>query len=361
MTRRNIFLLVVSLLVTGIKCQESDCTFADNCNAEDGSIAHYKCDPDDGTRVFPICECTGDSCTDPVTETAENIETNCKTLCTSEESSACKFFKYTQDADILGGAKHCYLMGSNQCDAHAGNPCRPGHCISEGIGCDGTDNPTIAPGTNKCPLIEEFKYDKSGNSLHWLCMKFPDGDNVDIYADGTEVDTGTVCTASHSCYLYPYPPPVTQGELPDGANYELRFKCQDNENGDGGEWKSDRTIGDEADTLGNAILNGGKLVEPNCSPDPMPLVLDKYPTQKDQGMMVTCSDSAINPDNGEVTAPNECILLCDYYPILRFNPDWVENSVKGEKSWIYTSLVDTDVDAGADGVVDPTKIRCYDE
>jgi len=138
MTRRNILLLVLGLVVTGIKCQdEVDCTFSDNCNAEgDGnSIALYTCAKGDGAGGgAPKCTCaktgaTEDVCpaAEEITVTADTIKDSCESLCNS--TSTCEFFKYTKDADLIGGTKKCYLMDINQCNSPGSNPCHnDDHC-----------------------------------------------------------------------------------------------------------------------------------------------------------------------------------------------------------------------------------------
>jgi len=341
---------VVGLVVTGIKCQDVvDCTYSDNCNAEAGNIAHYTCAPcATSGSCDPTEKCTcdgGSSClaADEITDTAETISTSCKTLCSGEANSACEFFKFTTDPVVTGGNKHCYLMNKDQCTAHGGSLCNvPEHCVSGGIHCDGTDPPTIPPGQNKCELTTGFAYDPSGNSLHWLCRD-KDNVNFDIYA-GTEVGTGTVCTTHHRCHTYV------------NDDYILRYKCQDNGDGSAGEWKS---MGTE-DYNDNVLDADSKLKEPGCLPDPETLTLSKYPAQKTEGMMVTCIKNEIS-ENGEVTAPNECIVMCDYYPILKFSPDWVPASETGEKKWMYEGLIDdVTINAGENNIVDESLISCYE-
>jgi len=265
MAWRNIFLLVLSLVVIGIK---SDCDFQDKCNAEDANIAHYTC-AKGAADTSCVCEVTGEgdcpnsNVTDATTGNMDGAK--CKAICVGTET--CEFYKYNKDEFMLGGTKHCYLMDKDQCTDESEHPCKPDHCMSGGINCDGTNDPK-----NKCLLDDNFGYDDTGMSLHWSCITFSDGNNanvnVDIYADGTtDVPTGTICTATHKCYKYPYPATDKPEDLPEGSDYTLQFKCDDNAGGSAGEWKSLRSTDSVKDDLGEAAaLNEGKLIEPNCSP-----------------------------------------------------------------------------------------------
>jgi len=336
MTRRNIFVLLMSLAVTCIKCQDPppDCTFADNCNAEgaDHNIAHYTCAPGDGGNPADKCTCTGASCMDPIIPTFDDID--CEQICKDE--SDCYFYKSTEASGMIA-SKNCYLMNKDQCNGYV--ECDTTHgCTSGGTQCDGNEPPK-----NNCPV--NVTWDISDSKLHWSCISLDDGKPSNIY-DGsvTEVPTGTVCTAFHSCFRYP-----------DDAStdYTLKYSCENKADGSAGEWKSKRVDSSQYD---DNVLGESKLIEPDCLPDS--LTISKYPEQK-ADMMVTCTNTEIDANTGAVTAPNECVVLCDFYPIIRFYPGWGDD-VTGERVWKYDGLIeDVDVDAGANFIVDGDKVSCY--
>jgi len=332
---RNIFVLLMSLAVTCIKCQ-LDCTFADNCNAEGAghNIAHYTCVPGDGGNPADVCTCKGTNCkpSDQITSTFDNID--CEKICTDE--TLCKFYKFTEGGGMIA-SKNCYLMDKDQCNGYV--ECDPDHgCTSAGTECDGNQ-----PQQYSCPV--NVDWDTTDSKLHWSCISMHDGKPSNIYDESvTEVPTGTVCTAQHSCFRYP-----------DDAriDYTLQYSCEDKADGSAGEWKSKR--GDNSKYDAN-VLGDSKLIEPDCLPDS--LTISKYPAQKGE-MVVTCTNTEIDANTGEVTAPNECVVLCDFYPIIRFYPGWGDD-VTGERVWKYDGLIeDVDVDAGENFIVDGDKVSCY--
>jgi len=380
----RIFLLCFSLVILGVKSQDNpNCANSYNCDVGDENDQKYYqkltcAKKEDGTFEDCVCEdgldtCPGDAAWfDGVT--GDNIETQCEEIC--KTNGPCAFYKYVENNQFQNppNARMCYMMNADQC-ASTGGTCQPSHCNSGGVVCDGVDPATTTPKPTdyECKVVDGFKYDPSGDNLHWSCV---DGKNqVDIYGQDFSVSSvppGTVCS-THRCYMYPDPPisdaettpqpspgpssttPLTSSassasssstsasrsyESEDRHNYFLSYGCLPftDENSGIITWKWTSSRGDEGE-YDDAVLVDGKLKEPICSAPP--LVLDKNNFNQ-EGLMITCTDSQVtfNEDgNPQINAPNVCIMTCDFFPVLTISPQWKEYAAeeenKGEKIWYF--------------------------
>jgi len=358
---KKILLLLCCFVAAGF-CQ-LDCSFSENCNGQAGNMYEITCNKDAGGGG-PECSCTDGSATCPEAAVigALTYDTFDAAACESQCTGDCVFYKWTKDLGWFGGAKHCFNMKEDECDGLDSHPCDdPEHCVSGSVGdkCDGTNTKPPPPIENACSFIDNFEYDKSGESLHWLC-----GD-IDAY-DGvtTSVPTGTICTAHHSCSDY-----VDDENNP--TDYTLVYECKITGDGEG-TWVSFRNDDDKyLDDVTVEVDEGGenrttatvrKLKEPACATAPLNISADNY---NQPGLLISCTDDPITVDEDDdtifqATAPNTCLLLCDYYPILSFYPGWTPGDDTGLRTWLY-SMEDgiTDPDDSTD-VLDPTIIKCWD-
>jgi len=357
---KKILLLLCCFVAAGF-CQ-LDCSFSENCNAEDGNMYEITCNKDAGGGG-PECSCADGSATCPDAAVIDALTyadfdaKACKDQCTANQ---CVFYKWTQDGFYQGSVKHCYNMKEDECDGISGHTCDdPAHCVSGAIDdmCDGTNTKPPQPVDDACSFIDGFEYDKSGESLHWLC-----GD-VDAYDGRASVPTGTICTAHHSCSEYP-----DNDATP--TNWKLVYECKISDDGLSGTWVSFRNadgdkyiddVTEEVDVDGQGTMVK-KLKEPACATAPLNIAADNY---NQPGLLISCTDDPITVDEDDdtifqATAPNTCLLLCDYYPILSFYPGWTPGDDTGLRTWLY-SMEDgiTDPDDSTD-VLDPTIIKCWD-
>jgi len=370
---KNILLLLCCFVATGFAL---DCTFSDNCNAEDENMFKIDC-------IKESQECTCSTTPDVSTGNCDNFDetleynaltaAQCKTLCVGDEN--CVFYRWTEDNTWEKAGRHCIIMGEAQCngaDPHGCDGldiCGPDpsncdgsqHCFSgaKEDKCDGTNTKPPKPVDNACSFVDGFAYDKSGESLHWLCGE------VDAY-DGvtTSVPTGTICTAHHSCSEYP-----DNDATP--TNWKLVYECKISDDGLSGTWVSFRTadgdkyiddVTEEVDVDGQGTMVK-KLKEPACATAPLNIAADNY---NQAGLLISCTDEEITVDGNDptifhATAPNTCLLLCDFYPILSFSPGWTPGDDTGLRTWLYT-MEDgiTDPDDTTNGVLNPDNIKCWE-
>jgi len=357
---KNILLLLCCFVATGFAL---DCTFSDNCNAEDENMFKIDC-------IKESQECTCSTTPDVSTGNCDNFDetleynaltaAQCKTLCVGDEN--CVFYRWTEDNTWEKAGRHCIIMGEAQCngaDSHGCDGldiCGPDptncdgsqHCFSgaKEDKCDGTNTKPPKPVDDACSFVDGFAYDKSGESLHWLCGE------VDAY-DGSPVATETVCHAHHSCSIYP-----------DTANadYQLIYKCEA-DSPTTGKWKSFREDGDQ---YSGAVTTDGKLKEPACPTDALSIPVNNY---KQPGLLISCStENAIDVSTDPVKitaatdsdAPTTCLLMCDYYPILSFQPGWKPDDDTGLRNWLFTMESGLDFGGETHGVLTGDMIKCWD-
>merc|ERR1712241_590491 len=334
-------------------------TCPSNCNAEAARMVKVKCVNNGGTND---CTCEAkpendsnsvDDCTTITSQDIANENTYtgmsaeiCASICTeAQEDSAngneCKYWKFVDGTNHQWDqSKSCYLMNDAQCTDKTGvcnqdNGCEVG-CV--GGGAD--------PASFTCPA-QSVRHEESlaNKYLSWMCNHFDGSDDVsiDIY-DTAPAPGGTTCTLIPSCKKYE-------------ANGSLKYKCaEDSENPGSGKWtSSDGDTTHDEDVIDND--NGGKLKDPTCNADPLPL----KEGWKQTGMEVNCVDgfaqwdSNANPNT--IPSENHCLMFCDYYHVLTFYS-------KGESGWYYKYTYDgadeTEQELKTDGedVVDNV-IKCW--
>jgi len=317
----DLTLLVLSLVILSVSGQGSpNCDNKENCNAEgDGHHLMYIRCGKDGTT----CECPEGTGTCPVDEPNATLpidSSKCKEVCSEDDT--CVFFKFKMFTQF----SECYLMTTDQCDKESSHDCLPSHGCQSGVA-----NPADCPadpqqfsckvGADGSGLVHD------GDRIHWFCTGENLMDIVDIY-DLDSAPGGTVCRTDHEC-----------GKFNDTADGFLHYRCELKARAEG-EWVE---VGAQAGGHDADALSNGNLVEPSCDADPLQLSSDSYPQE---GQIIQCTQGQINEQDLTISAPNTCILLCDYYSVLTIFTDWNldENTQQetGEKVWYYRIFGDPD-------------------
>jgi len=323
----NFFCLVIffiGLAVSGVNSVDCNGNNAANCDTTP-NIQEIECK--EGS------DCT---CKDGTEAPCPNWNTNgdityasldatlCKTTC--KDIPDCRFYKYIERR----GKNHCYAMNQAQCtDQAQDEQCNTDHCESgyvlhdtDGDGTDdeecegGGDDGIIVP-DHPCPTGSEAKHSAStmpDNYLRWSCIDMHN-ENVDIYSsDGTlnaeGAPAGTRCTTRPGC---------------DGKDYV--YVC----NVLTGAWEPENDVPDpDPVDKDNKYLNDVKCNAPN-------LILDKAKYGQ-SGLEIQCVEigagqvDITNSEEPTVKSQNNCLLLCDWYPVVNFY-------TKGNK-WFYVDMED---------------------
>merc|ERR1712198_532866 len=355
MLGRNILLLVFYLAIAGVNSADDNCQNSDNCNAEAKSRVKIICD-NDAPAVKCTCEgnvVNSELFTKPCDPDINGLLTNdntfnnmdaamCEDLCKADNKDAddaCKFFKLVEMNKYQGGDRVCYLMSGDQCNGRSNTTCDSGHCSSGGIACDGTNPTTTTPKPDSekvdCQTSPSLKHNDDGEHLRWRCM---DGqDQVNIYdakyyanASTLSVPVGTVCMATNKCQKFGYP----IGE--EHANFFLSYKCAAKQD-DPTQfiWQTNR---DDKGTFDvNALEDYSDvkvLKEAECKVDDLELDEDSY-TQ--DGLLISCTDSQVTYKDGKpyVSAPNTCLMTCEFFNVLTFFPGRKNPDLNGERVWQF--------------------------
>jgi len=353
MTWRNILLLLFYLAITGV--YSDNCAYSGNCNADVKRLLAIRCDKD---NFDAKCTCEGSAENSTFnTATCDTINTilteentfnkmdagACEKLCRDDGVDKCSFFKLVEENRYLGGDKVCYLMDENQCNAESETTCDSSHCSSGGIDCDGTDPTTTtpAPANVNCKTAPLLTHNDDGEHLRWRCT---DSQQVyfniydtKYYADtGSEnVPAGTVCQATNKCKDYADPP----GTVTPEANFYLSYKCAASAD-DPTQWIWQTNRNDDNNYDNDALEDFGDpnsvkvLKEAECKADP--LVLNKESYNQD-GLLISCTDSQVYYKDGkpEVSAPNTCMMTCDFFDVITFYPGRRNPDTMGERVWLF--------------------------
>lgn len=291
-------LIYTTAVVTGDSCSKSKY----NCDTRNGKyIGKIYCKVG-GT----LCTCEEnkiskeDVCPDISIDSHQMDWEKCKSYCGDAES--CKYFKFIEYPDNsddfpLNELKSiCFLMNDEQCTNVDDFCCEAPHCRSGGKDCvedvetkykckTGTDHKT-----GNFPM----------NYLRWDCKDL-DWNSVDIYNSTVEAPGGTRCTARPDCHEKKYV-----------------YTCKDDPSSNDestGIWTWD--VDGENDP---ECLNSDKtLNEAICNAED--IVLKNYVDQAAQGLEIQCVEGGagqVDQETGTITSQNNCLLLCDWYPVLTF-------------------------------------------
>merc|ERR1712198_364738 len=383
MLGRNILLFVFYLAIAGVYSAVSaddNCQNSDNCNAEAKIRVKIICNDDSPDDK---CTCQGSADDSSLTLTCDNINNiindtitfnamdaaMCEDLCIADSKpDACKFFKLVEMNKYQGGDRVCYLMSGDQCNGRSNTTCDSGHCSSGGIACDGTNPTTTTPKPDSEKVdwqtSPSLKHNGDGEHLRWRCM---DGsEQVPIYdakyyanASSLSVPVGTVCMATNKCKKFGYP----IGE--EHANFFLSYKCAAKQD-DPTQfiWQTNRDDNGTFDVNALEDYSDVKVLkEAECKVDDLELDEDSY-TQ--DGLLISCTDSQVTYKDGKpyVSAPNTCLMTCEFFNALTFFPGRKNPDLNGERVWQFKmendltydgtnneGVINTDPSATAD---DPT-------
>jgi len=262
-----------------------------------------------------------------VTEVADmDAETTCETLCTASDANPvnddakkrCRFWRWENHHGVHP-RKICYLMVEGMCQYP--ELCTGESCSGGDVGCQGGVDPT-PPSPCKGPVV----YDK--DSIHWFCFH-SEYDSLNAYHDADFPD-GTTCRTFERCQDWAN---IDDGQETTNALWrKLQVNCED------GIWVKDPNGGgnhngvegeDDYDNI--VISNGGKdaIVEPKCTGDAL-VTVPEGNIGSNAGAELIC-DTPVTPAKGNyvITAPNKCILLCDYHLVLTFKSEVNEKGIVG--------------------------------
>lgn len=316
------FLFVCFFLHLIRESKEIKCDFSGNCKV-DQNIAEIICE-----NLSP-CTCLpqGPICTNLLNGNPSYNDITAKTCkedqCGSE--STCSFWKYLKKKESNLYTKHCYLMEETQCqsadddvvcpdnDEHNGDPtCRSGVAMNENF-CDEpapttkipettTDEPTLKPCPG--PIV---KGDGDNFNQEWTC--FNGHGTVDMYEDESTMPAGGFCLLLDRC----------------NAQNSVRYECVGTDTE--GTWTGPAGIDDSiyVDTADTKALK-----EVGCKAQD--LTMDDALVPQD-GRLITCSNTEYDESSKIIKAENDCIMLCDMYPIFSFYTDFKIG--EAGRGWFY--------------------------
>jgi len=302
----------------------------------------------DSTSVIAEISCqrsSGCQCVSNQTDTCEGLGLDSLTYdsldvntCKVEKCVApsCSFWKYLKNKEANVFTKHCYLMNKDQCtavdedvvcpddDEHDPTQptCRSGvrdpeECESEPpsttVATPTTAEPTITP----CPGPIAKNDDKTTYYQAWNCVATINGHLKpwDMYNEES-MPVGGYCLldkSAGSCLSAP-----------------SKYECK-GDDGDGtGKWQDPAGGQDYVDTNGTNIL-----MEVGCKAED--LEIPEALVHQD-GRLITCSINEYDESTKNISAENDCIMLCDAYPVFSFYTDF--KSGEEGRDWFY-ELIDT--------------------
>jgi len=324
---KSLILFVIFFLQLIRESKEINCEFSGNCNVE-LNVAEIICPRSSS------CTCKPDSdpvCTTLLGDTPKYDDITAAT-CRDVQCTAanCQFWKYLVKKENLVSTKHCYLMDDSQCasaddsvvcpedNEHTGAPsCRSGVSPStKPEDCEGgtipttiipeptTDVPTLKPCPG--PIVEG---DGANVNQEWTC--FNGHGAVDMYEEES-MPAGGFCLLADRC---------------NGQNsaISVRYDCIGTETE--GTW-----TGSGSGTNDEIYVNSDTkaLKEVGCKAED--LIMDNALVSQ-EGRLITCSNKEYVESSGKIEAENDCIMLCDMYPVFSFYTDF--NIGEAGRGWFY--------------------------
>merc|ERR1739842_23791 len=125
----------------------------------------------------------------------------------------------------------------------------------------------------------------------------------------------------------------------------LKYECKGDGNTGKSKWQD--TAGDQeyVDTNSTNILK-----EVSCKADPL-VINDALVHQN--GRLITCSINEYDESTKQIEAENDCIMLCDAYPVFSFYTEFKNNDIG--RDWFY-ELIDN---PSSPEKFDPGMLDCW--
>jgi len=307
----------------------------------------------DGCETDPnICQiicgdanCDPGQCPDVEVDAADMNADKCAELCIASrdkpDDKPCRFWRYDR-VSAGGGAvnKVCTFLASDQCQYH--NDCS-GACECDDVGCPG-ENGGVDPPKKSClgPIV----YYPGSGWIHWTCYNTEHPELGNPYNPSTVLFADTICTTTKRCADW-------DGE----EDKKLKVVCDGNVEADNGRWVADQEVGNEAnynDVLGDG---NGVIGEHNCKGGANPAKLVVTIANMGVGGELSCEipDTDEDDQTFTITAPNKCVLLCDYHLAMVIEGR-LDGEVSGEFKF-YVTNVDPEVEIDDTNVGE--KIKCW--
>jgi len=320
-------------------------------------------DCDDSINICRIscdaaqCKKEGDACAtikpdSEVDLTFDSLTASeCERLCirsrnnteVAETAGYCRFWR--EEGESL--KKHCSFMNGEQCVKYEWCNHNSEHCQGGDVGCRGDDGKPQPPDDKQtCASGIEFHpdddADPKGLYIHWAC------ESEDSPYNDTPMPAKTHCFTIQTCSNWEIEATVPPDQL------TLQVRCD----GTKGKWTTDSidmvavyqgVLGPEGENRGSLPLNELKCVGTS---EKQSLVVTKE--AMGAGSQLSCTDPpTIDDAKGEytITAPNLCILLCDFHLGMT-----IEGRLKEETGDWGFFIVETDTE-----ITDPNMVRCWPE
>jgi len=308
-----------------------------------------------GCNINPnICQITcttGDvcetACPDVQLEVAEMNATKCSDLCIEhrdkpENEKPCRFWRYDRVSEGQGIEKlMCTFLASDQCQyfSECSNSCE-----CEDVGCPGSQIGTTEPPKKACkaPIV----YHPGAAWIRWTCFSIDHPDLGSPYNPDTVLHAGTMCETTHKCADW-------EGE--EARKLKVRCDGVTEADGDFGHWVPNQQVADQANYDG--VLGDGSdvIAEHECKGGENPTTLEVTLADMGVGGDLSCEipDTDEDPLTFTITAPNKCVLLCDYHLAMV-----IEGRLNDEGEFkFYVADSDPEVEINDSNVGE--KIKCW--
>merc|ERR1712212_542907 len=303
------------------------------------------CDPDPN-----ICQiiCDKDTCNtacpDVQLEVADMSAEKCSALCIESRDkeaneNPCRFWRYDKVSGFGGANQTCTLLASDPCPFHA--DCSGESCTCEDVGCPGENGATEAP---KKACLAPIEYYPGSAWIHWTCYN-TENPVGNPYNPDTILHADTKCHTTQKCADW-------EGE----GDRELKVTCDGiNGEGENGKWVPDQPVGNPANYDDVLDAGGdGVIKEHKCKGGAgAELVVTLADVGEGGDLSCETPDTDDNPLTFTISAPNKCVLLCDYHLAMVIEG---RLDVEGEFKFFVTN-VDPEVEVEQATVGDT--IKCW--